>query len=218
MPKDFEHLQQTFINHVNAFHPPRELKKEDFEPILFSIDNEGAIENSSPVWRAIDKLAAWGFASELGVAGSFALISAVFGWWYFRRRHEYIKDFTDKIYGFVNDYHQNLKTHDQLIGEINDLKREFDNLVLTQKVNYSEASFFYGFIEDKVRVIEIAREINQSFLKLLDAFLDDNVLTESEFAKLNQFLESIRFKIPTPQYVAYKKQIDDIYQQFGGKD
>ena len=144
------------------------------------------------------------------------VVLAIFGWWYFRRRHEYIKDFTDKIYGFMNDYHKNLKSHDQLVSEIKDLKREFDNLVLSQKVNYSEASFFYGFLDDKVRAIEIAREINESFLKLVDAFLDDNVLTESEYAKLNQFLNSIKLKIPTPQYVAYKKQIDEIYQQFGG--
>ena len=218
MPKDFEQLQNIFINHVNAFHPQRELRKDDFDPILFSIKNEGEIENSSPVWRSVNKLTEWGFASELGVAGSFALISAIFGWWYFRRRHEYMKDFTDKIYGFMNDYHQNIKSHDQLVSEIKDLKREFDDLVLNQKINYSEASFFYGFIEDKVRVIEIAREVNESFLKLLDAFLDDNVLTESEYAKLDQFLDSIRFKIPTPQYVAYKKQIDDIYQKFGERD
>ena len=216
MPKDFDQLQNIFINHVNAFHPQNELRKEDFGSILFSIKNEGEIENSSPVWRTVNKLTEWGFASELGVAGSFALISAIFGWWYFRRRHEYIKDFTDKIYGFMNDYHKNLKSHDQLVSEIKDLKREFDNLVLSQKVNYSEASFFYGFLDDKVRAIEIAREINESFLKLVDAFLDDNVLTESEYAKLNQFLNSIKLKIPTPQYVAYKKQIDEIYQQFGG--
>ncbi len=215
MPKDFEQLQNIFINHVNAFHPPIELRKADFEPILYAMDNEGDVENSSPFWRSIDKLTALGFASELGVAGSFALISAIFGWWYFRRRHEYIKDFTNKIYALMNDYHKNLKPHDQLMAEINELKRQFDDLVLSQKVNYSEASFFYGFLEDKVRVIEIAREINESFLKLMDAFLEDNVLTESEYVKLDQFLESIRFKITTPQYVAYKKQIDDMYQQFG---
>lgn len=218
LPNDFEQLQNIFINHVNAFHPQTELRQADFESILFSIKNDGDVENSSPVWRAVNTLTAWGFASELGVAGSFALISAIFGWWYFKRRHEYIKDFTNKIYGLMNDYHQNLKPHDQLVKEINELKSEFDDLVLTQKVNYSEASFFYGFVQDKVRVISIAREINESFLKLMDAFLEDNVLTESEYVKLDQFLESIRFKISTPQYAAYKKHIDEIYQKFGDKN
>ena len=213
--KDFDALQDIFINHINSFHPQTELRKADFEPIVYAMENEGCIQNSSPVWRAADKLAGWGFASELGVAGSFALISGIFGWWYFKQRHEYIKDFTGRIYDLMNDYHQNLKPYDQLIAEINDLKRSFDELVLTQKVNYNEASFFYGFLEDKVRDIQIACEINESFLKLMDVFLEDNVLTESEYAKLNQFLDSIRLKITTPQYAAYKKQIEDIYQKFG---
>lgn len=215
LPKDFENMQDIFINHVNAFHPQTELKKTDFESIIYSINNEGRIQNSSPIVRAANSLADWGFASELGVAGSFALISGVFGWWYFRRRHQYIKDFTGQIYALMNDYHQNLKPHDQLVAEINELKRTFDDLVLSQKVNYNEASFFYGFLEDKIRAIQIAREINESFLKLMDAFLEDNVLTDSEYSKLIQFLESIRFKITTPQYQAYKKHIEEIHQKFG---
>ncbi len=214
-PKDFDNLQDIFINHVNAFHPQAELKKADFEPILYSIKNEGDVEGSSPVWRAGSTLAAWGFASELGVAGSFALISGIFGWWYFRRRHQYIKDFTIKINNLMDDYYQNKKPCDDIVVEINDLKQAFDELVLSQKVNYNEASFIYGFLDDKVRTIQIAREINESFLKLMDAFLEDNVLTDSEYAKLNQFLESMRFKITTPQYQAYKKQIEETYSQFG---
>ncbi len=215
--KDFENLQDIFINHVNAFHPEKELRKTDFTPIIYSINNDGKIQNSSPMWQAINTLAAWGFASELGVAGSFALISAVFGWWYFRRRHRYIQDFTNRTYDLMEDYHKNRKPHDQLVAEIKQLKQSFDGLVLSQKVNYSEASFFYSFLEDKVRDIQIAREINESFLKLMDAFLDDNILSDSEYAKLNQFLTSIQFKITAPQYEAYKKQIEDIYQKFGGK-
>jgi energy-coupling factor transporter ATP-binding protein EcfA2 len=214
--KDFDNLQDIFINHVNAFHPQNELRKADFEPIIYSMNNEGSVKNSSLFWRAADKLTDWGFASELGVAGLFALISGIFGWWYFRQRHQYIKDFTGKIYDLMADYHQNRKPHDQLVAEINDLKNAFDDLVLTQKVNYNEASFFYGFLENKVRDIQIGREINESFLKLMDVFLEDNVLSDSEYAKLKQFLESIRFKITTPQYQAYKKQIEETYQKYGG--
>jgi hypothetical protein len=213
--KDFDNLQDIFINHINAFHPQAELKKADFEPILYTINNGGQIEGSSPIWRAVKTLGALGFASELGVAGSFALISALFGWWYFRRRHQYIKDFTIKINELMSDYHLQLKSCDQVAYEIDDLKRTFDELVLSQKVNYNEASFIYSFLEDKMRVIQIAREINESFLKLMDAFLEDDVLSDSEYAKLKQFLESMRFKITTPQYHAYKRQIEETYQQFG---
>jgi hypothetical protein len=163
--------------------------------------------------KTADKLAALGFASELGVAGSFAMISGIVGWWYFRRRHRFIKEFTKKIYELMDDFAARRRGYDQIVADLSVIKRDFDNLVLEQKVNYNEAAFFYGFLEDKTKLVQMAREVNEVFLKLLDVFLDDNILTESEHEKLNQFLESIRYKISTPQYYEYKNQIQKAYQQ-----
>jgi hypothetical protein len=158
-----------------------------------------------------------GFASELGVAGIFALISGIIGWFYLRRRKEYIRDFTERIYILMDDFEKQRKSYDEMVAELTLIKKEFDELVLTQKINYNEAAFFYSFINDKTHVIEIAREINGSFLKLVDVFLEDNHLSEGEYAKLIHFLESIRYRITTPQYLQYKKDIDQIYSKYGDK-
>jgi energy-coupling factor transporter ATP-binding protein EcfA2 len=213
--KDFETLQTIFLNHVNSLKPPTEMHQRDFDGLTFATKNEGAIANSSPVWRAAGTLADLGFASELGVAGSFALISGIVGWWYFRRRHRFIKEFTKKIYDLMDDFAAKRRGYDQIVADLNTIKREFDGLVLEQKVNYNEAAFFYGFLEDKTKLVQLAREVNEVFLKLMDVFLEDNVLSEQERDKLNQFLESIRYKISTPQYYEYKSQIEKAYQQFG---
>jgi hypothetical protein len=160
-------------------------------------------------------LADLGFASELGVAGSFALISGIFGWFYYRKRHVYIKDFTQQVYDLMDQFEKRALNYDEIVAHINKLKREFDDLVLEQKVNYNEAAFFYGFLEDKTRFIEIARETNESFLKLMDAFLEDRVLTDTEYNKLIQFLEGIRHRISSLQYMSYKDEIERVHQQFG---
>lgn len=215
MPKDFDKVNKTFISHVNAYRPNKELKIGDFDDIMYVINNEGFIPNTSPFWRATRTLTDLGLASELGVAGTFAIISGIFGWFYFRKRHRYIKEFTEHIYTLMHAYENNNKSSDEILKEINLMKREFDALVLDQKVNYNEASFFYGFLEDKTRYIEIAREINESFLKLMDAFLDDNILTDTEYSKLNQFLNSIRYRISTYQYLFYKEEIEKAYQKYG---
>ncbi len=215
LQKDFENIRKIFISHVNAYRPAKELKATDFTDILYAINNDGSIPDTSPIWKATNKLTELGLASELSVAGIFALISGVFGWFYFRKRHRYIKDFTERIYILMGEYENNDKPYDDILKSINLMKREFDALVLDQKVNYNEAAFFYGFIEDKTRYIEIAREINESFLKLMDAFLDDNILTDTEYSKLNQFLESIRYRISNYQYLFYKEEIDKAYQQYG---
>jgi hypothetical protein len=217
MPDELVDVQTTFTSHVNSFHPQAELRNEDFKGIHYTLNNEGSLQNTSPVWKAVDKLAELGFASELGVAGSFALVSGIFGWFYFRRRHKTIKDYTGRVYAVMDEFTKGQRGYDDLRAEINAIKREFDDMVLEQKVNYNEASFFYGFLEDKSRQIEFAREVNESFLKLVDVFLEDNVLTEGEYAKLKQFLESIKNKLGTAQYVMYKNQIEEIYQKFGAK-
>ena len=215
--KDFETLQTLFLGHVNSLKPPKEMRLSDFDGLTYATKNDGSIANSSPVFKAADRLAELGFASELGVAGSFALISGVVGWWYFRRRHRFIKEFTKKIYDLMDDFAARRRSYDQIVADLGVIKRDFDNLVLEQKVNYNEAAFFYGFLEDKTKLVQMAREVNEVFLKLMDVFLEDNVLSESENDKLNQFLESIRYKISTPQYYEYKNQIEKAYQQFGTK-
>ena len=216
--KDFDNITKILVAHVNAYRPAQPITEADFSDIKYQIDNEGSIPNTSIIWTLGNRMTELGFASELGVAGTFALISGLFGWFYFRKRHRFIKDFTERVYTLMDDYEHRRKGYDQLIFEINATKREFDALVLDQKVNYNEASFFYGFLEDKTRYIEIAREINESFLKLMDAFLEDEVLTLSEYSKLNQFLESIRYRISTPQYLIYKEEIERIHKQFGVKE
>ncbi len=215
MPTDFNSIKKIFINHVNAYRPDKELKNSDFEDIEYTIKNDGSIPNTSPIWKTTGKLADLGFASELGVAGSFALISGIVGWFYYRKRHVYIKEYTQQIYDLMQQFEERKLNYDQIVAEVNKVKREFDALVLDQKVNYNEAAFFYGFLEDKTRFIEIARETNESFLKLMDAFLEDRVLTDTEYNKLIQFLEGMRHRISTLQYLSYKDEIERVYQQFG---
>jgi hypothetical protein len=218
MPKDFDVVKEIFMNHVNAYRPAKDLKKEDFDNILYSINNSGSIPNSSPIWRSASTLADLGFASELGVAGFFALISGVFGWFYLRRRKEYIRDFTQRIYILMDDFDHQRRSYDEMVTQLTQTKKEFDELVLAQKINYNEAVFFYSFLNDKTQVIEIAREMNGSFLKLVDVFLEDDHLSESEYAKLTHFLESIRHRIAAPQYLKYKEDIEQLYQKYGEKN
>jgi hypothetical protein len=217
LPSEFDNIKKIFKQHVNAYHPVQELKDADFDDILYTIKNDGAIPNTSPVWKTSSKLMEMGFASELGVAGSFALISGIIGWIYFRRRHLYVKDFTQQIYQMIDDFENKKIDYDAAHTKIQNIKRSFDDLVLDQKVNYNEAAFFYSFIEDKTRYIEIAREINGSFLRLMDVFLEDNVLTHAEYDKLKQFLEGMKHKINTPQYLSYKEEIERAYHKFGEK-
>lgn len=214
---DFEKLQNTFLSHVNALHPNVELKKADFKDIIYTIENDGKMPRTSPFFKAFYWLSDFGLVNEIGIAALSAALAASFGWYYFRQRQKIIQESTTRVYQIMHDFNQNNKDYDTISSELSATKRDFDTLVLSNKVNYNEASFFYGFIEDKMQAVEIARQINESFFRLLDAFLEDGYLSESEFQKLNVFLESIRHKVSAPQYQVYKNEIDRAKDMYGKK-
>jgi hypothetical protein len=214
---DFIKIQNTFIQHVNAFRPAKELNVQDFKPIFYTIRTKGKKQHSSPIFQFLDFLRQAGALNEFAVAGTFALVTGLFGWLFVRRRHRYIKEYTDKIHMLSLDFEHKKRDYDNVLGNVNLLKREFEQLVLQQKVNYSEASFFYDSLEDKMRTMEITRDMNQSFLQLVDVFLEDNYLSDSEYQKLSQFLETIRAKISAEQYRAYKEEIERVYKVYGNQ-
>jgi hypothetical protein len=215
---DFIKVQNTFIQHVNAFRPAKELSRADFKPIFYTINTNGKKQHSSPIFQFFDFLRQAGALNEFAVAGTFALVTGLFGWLFVRRRHRYIKEYTDKIHALSIDFETKRRDYDNVLGNVNLLKREFEQLVLKQKVNYSEASFFYDSLEDKMRTMETTRDMNQSFLQLLDVFLEDNYLSDSECHKLSQFLETIRAKISADQYRMYKEEIERVHRVYGNKN
>jgi hypothetical protein len=218
LPTDYTKLQEIFLNHVNAFHPTPELKKEDFDGIQYTIANNGLLKNSNTIYVVGNKLASLGFVSEFGVAITFAIVTGLFGWYFVRQKNKEMRSYMQRIYKIMESFLDKDKDQEKIHDELKDLRKEFDGLVQNNKINYTEASFFYSFLEDKVRHIEVSKEVNDSFMKIVDAFLDDNVLTNSEYKKLNQFLDSIKHRISTQQYEGYMMEIERIRSQYGGEE
>ena len=215
LPGDYSKLQDKFLAQVNAYRPTTELKKEDFGAINYTISHNGGVQNSYFFYKAFMQLTNLGFLNELLVAIVVGIIGAISGWFLVRKKHAEMRRFTQRIYKLMEDFENRDKEYDEVNKELRDLKREFDDLVIRQKISHTEATFFYSFIDDKIRNVEIAREVNESFLRLVDAFLDDKILTDTEYRKLNQFLESIKHRISNSQYMTYKNDIERIYKEYG---
>jgi hypothetical protein len=82
--------------------------------------------------------------------------------------------------------------------------------VLKRTLNYTEALYVMGFIEDKVKRIEFARNTSETFLELMNTFMDDGILTDKEQQKLMQFLKSIRNKIPDSEYQKFVEEVNKV--------
>ena len=207
--------EKIFITHVNNLEPEKALTKEDFSDIDYTLAHDGAIKNSYPIALLFEKLKDYGFLNEFGIAITFGLGSAIAGFVILRRRKKFLQQYKKSIFDIHQQYESGSLSYDATLNRIVDIKNEVNNLVLDNKMNYQEGSYFLHSIEEQTRSVENARNSNQLFLKLLDTFLEDGVLSEGEHFKLLQFLETIRYSIPEREYLRYKQMIDDVYQKFG---
>lgn len=212
--EDQDALTNIFINHVNALRPNTVLKKEAFKPVFHSIRKDGKLKGTNFINTQLLIMEEKGFLTEFVVGLSFLIITGLFSLFFFKRRQEYLKSYFEKIYDLMESFERKELDYDTISMQINSIKKEVDTLVMDNKLKYAEATFFYTFIEDKVRRIEISKNVNENFLALMDTFLEDGVLSKKEYKKLQQFLNNIKSKITKEDYRRFKNEIDKIYQLY----
>ncbi len=215
-PQDTEYLQFAFINHINALQPANPLRRSDFEPIKYSLENAGLEYGTSFFARQIQFLQATGYMVEISMLAATALLTALASWWIFRRRERLVRRYVARAHAVFNQFEQQELSADAASLQLDAIKKEVDSLVMGRRLHYFEALYFLAFIDDKARRIESARNVSANFLALFNAFMEDEVLTENEYQKLMQFLHSIRYKMPEEIYRQYCEKVQRTYRQ--GRD
>jgi len=205
-------LKQLFLDHINALRPERALTKKDFASFDYTVNNQGLEENSNFLACQVQMLRDTGYFVEVTMVAATALLTALFSWWVFRRRERLIRSYGDRVQKVFSDFDHQRTSAEEASRRLEEIKKEVDNLVLRRHLNYTEALYFMAFIEDKVKRIDFARSVSENFLELFNAFMDDNVLTENEYTKLCQFLETIRHKIPDEAYQQFSQKVEDAYK------
>lgn len=209
--EDLNELKSTFLNHINSLQPAQQLTGADFEPLDYTARSGGLEPGSSFLARQVQYLRDTGYFVEITMVAMTALLTALAGWWVFRRREQLIRRYGDRAQQVYNGFEKQQVSAEIAARRLEEIKIEVDNLVMRRQLNYTEGLYFLAFIEDKVKRIEFARNVSENFLELFNAFMEDNVLTESEYHKLRQFLQSIRHKIPAEVYDRFKEKVEKAY-------
>ena len=145
-----------------------------------------------------------------------ALLTMLAGWWVFRRREQLIRRYGERAQQVYHGFETQLISAEVAGRRLEEIKNEVDGLVMRRRLNYTEGLYFLAFIEDKVKRIEFARNVSENFLELFNAFMEDDILTESEYLKLKQFLQSIRHKIPSEIYEQFRDKVEAAYAAHHG--
>lgn len=213
-PKDFLEVKNIFKNHVNALSSSKDLTEETMTPVLYTIETDGKIQGSNTIATWLKILEEKGFLTEFLVGFTFILISGLFSWYFLHKKLRYVNIYTQKVYELTNAFNKEELSYETISQQFTEIKREVDELVLQREINYTEAVFFYNFIEDRFKRIELVRSVDENFMTLVDTFLDDGQLEEKEYHRLEQFLKNIRHKITKEDYVRYKEKIDNLYSEY----
>ncbi|MCB9305860.1 MAG: hypothetical protein H6565_04635 [Lewinellaceae bacterium] len=208
---DLSELKRVWLNHINALHPQRPLTEDDFSPLDFTLRSGGLERGSNFVARQIKFLEDTGYLVEITMVGTTALLTALAGWWVFRRREQLIRRYGDRAQQVYAGFEKQLISAEVAARRLEDIKKEVDDLVLRRKLGYTEGLYFLAFIEDRAKRIEFARNVSENFLELFNAFMEDNILTEGEYIKLKLFLQSIRHKIPSEIYEQFREKVEQAY-------
>jgi hypothetical protein len=208
---DIAEFKQTYINHINAFHTERPLKESDFDGMAYTVQTRGLEEGSNFFSRQIKFLQETGYLVEISMVAGTALLTALAGWWVFRRRERLIRHYGERTKEVYIMFEKQQISAEIAGRRLEEIKKEVDDLVLSRKLGYTEGLYFLAFIEDRAKRIEFARNVSENFLELFNAFMEDDYLSESEYLKLRQFLQSIRHKIPTDSYEQFHRKVEQSY-------
>jgi hypothetical protein len=210
---DFAGLKNTYMSHVNGLRPDKPLRERDFNNLNFTIKTNGLEPHSNFFARQIQYLKETGYLVEITMVIATALITFLGGWWVFHRREQIIRRYGEHTQAVYAAFEHREITAEMAGKKLEEIKREVDTLVMRRRLNYTEGLYFLAFIEDKVKRIDFARNVSETFLELFNTFMEDDVLTENEYQKLRQFLQTIRHKIPEEIYQEFSEKVERTYQE-----
>jgi len=211
LEKDLPDLKRTYMGHINALRRTRQMTERDFDALDFTVQSGGLAQRSSFWDRQMQYLQDTGYFVEITMVATTALLTFLVGWWVFRRRERLIRFYGEQAQEVYAGFEMQIISAEVAAQRLEAIKNEVDGLVMRRRLNYTEGLYFLAFVEDKVKRIEFARNVSQNFLELFNTFMEDNMLTESEYNKLGQFLQSIRHKIPAETYDQFREKVEQAF-------
>ena len=211
-PERLFDLKNTYITHINSLGRGKPLQNSDFDDLDYTVSTLGLEPHTNFFDRQITWLNDTGYLVEITMVTATALLTTLIGWWIFRRREKMIRNYGEKAQIIYNAFEEQQVSAEESSKELERIKNEVNDLVLQRKLNYNEGLYFMAFVDDKVRRIDFARNVSENFLELFNAFMEDDVLTENEYLKLCQFLQSMKHKIPEETYQTFIEKVESVYR------
>jgi len=202
----WEEFINSFVTQVNAMEPMPRATKEDFDEIVYSIENNGKLKNTNLFGKIYVYLVVeLGILKEIIITLIIMLGGVIFGYIYSDKRKHFHQLIEKSNAAFV-DFEAGKITKEKFNLELMMVRKEFDRLMEKGQIKQSEATFFLGFMHDKLA----HRTLVGDFFDLLNSCLSDNKISEEEHKELLDLLEKIKDDVAENQYESIKAKLSDL--------
>ena len=207
----FDAFYNVFVQHINSLSKQHKLSAKALEDIKTTVKNDGFVPKTNPLYKLYQNLLATGLFAELSAAVAFAILSALFGWFFIFKKRILIKKIQDNVYQTVEGHNNDKQATDETLSELFKIRRSISTLIHRRKIKHDEAVYLMLFIDEQVKhisEIEEKKDITSKLLIQLYDFMKDGVLDDKEYRILNDFLENIKDSISLELYYQLRDEID----------
>jgi len=147
--EDFGKFIQYYIDHVNAFKPAKPIRKEDFDQILYSIENNGLLKSSSFLATLGKNIVDFGLFTEFIAGLLFLIITSLFGKIIIDNKRRKIQKMMLKIDLRLNG-NVSAKDYSKIYDEESEsILESFKK----GKINFQEETFLQNYLQQKLKRI-----------------------------------------------------------------
>lgn len=209
---EYSEYVNKFIQHVNSLNSEILFDESNVSDVIYSVNNNGIIRHSNVYAKVYTFVYESGIFSEASVAIVFLILSSFFGYLFYVRRRNIIRGYVMKVYKVSEDFDSNLIDYQKTIDIMYEIKHEVDHLAMRKKINYTESLFIYNLIRDRSDIASQSNETEEMYNKMLNVFMEDDIISEKEYKRLERLIERSKNRISESYYLELIKRLKEINQ------
>jgi len=209
--KKFYDFINEFVINVTNFSSTQSITKTEFADILYSINNDGVLPNSSPILIVYKKAEELGMISEIGGGLVLAIIPFSFGWFLIRKRKKKFEDYSANINLLSQKFKNSSVEYIDVIKNMQTIKHNLEDDFNKNRIkneDYILLLILFNNAISKIHQLEQSYDLRDQIEKKRDYFLLDGIMEESEKNHLNELLAQKKKDIQPEVYLELWERIN----------
>ena len=208
----FDDFVNEFVINITNFSSTQSITKDEFSDILFSIENNGIIPESSPILLLYNKAEELGIVGEIGGGLVLTLIPLAFGWFLIRKRKKKFENYSAHINSLSYKFKDGEVEYIEVIKGMQIIKHNLELDFAKNRIkneDYILLLILFNNAISKIHQLEQSYDLRDQIDRKRDYFLLDGIIEQSEKNNLNDLLAQKKKDIHPEVYLELWERINN---------